>query len=165
MDPHLSPTLHGGSVSKWGQCRRDMDLLQHDQRRDGTPSYGDRLRAGAVQPGEGRAVGRYESSLWYLMRGHKKERDRLFSRVCAIGWREMVSDYEWIFWLGVRKIFFTMRIVRHYTGCPERWWCSMPADTQGQGIGLSALMELCVPPFITDGSEGLYGFLPTQTIL
>ena len=44
--------------------------------------YKDRLRAGAVQPGEEKALGRPGSGLSISKGGCKKERDRLFSRVC-----------------------------------------------------------------------------------
>ena len=40
------------------------------------------------------------------------------------------------FRLGVRKKLFTLRAVRHCTGCPERWWCPIPADSHCQGMGL-----------------------------
>jgi len=53
--------------------------------KEGTPPYEGRLRAGAVQPGEGKATGRAESGLQYPIRGRKKEGDRLFSRACVIG--------------------------------------------------------------------------------
>ena len=51
--------------------------------RDGIPPCKDRLRAGAVQPGEEKAAGRDESGLQHLMRGYRKEGDRLFSEVCC----------------------------------------------------------------------------------
>lgn len=31
------------------------------------------------------------------------------------------------FRLSVRKKLFTLRAVRHCTGCPERWGCPIPA--------------------------------------
>ena len=52
------------------QCRRDVDLTEHIQRRATTMipemehlSYEDRLRAGAVQHGKEKAAGRAESGL------------------------------------------------------------------------------------------------------
>ena len=40
------------------------------------------------------------------------------------------------------------------TGCPERWWCPVPADTQGQLD--DHLMELWVSLFIAGvGPDGL----------
>lgn len=50
----------------------DMELLVHSQRRASEmlpgmeQPYEDRLRAGTVQPGEGRAMGRAESGLQFL---------------------------------------------------------------------------------------------------
>ena len=38
----------------------------------------DRLRAGAVQPGEEKALGDLRAAFQYLKRGCKKERGRLF---------------------------------------------------------------------------------------
>jgi len=60
-----------------------MELLGHSQRRAPRmlpgmeQPYEDRLRAGAVQPGEGRALGGAESDLQYLKEGWKREGDRL----------------------------------------------------------------------------------------
>ena len=63
---------------------RDMDLLEHIQRRatkmiQGMErlSYEDRLGAGAVQHGEERARGDLRAAVQYLKGGCKKEGDRL----------------------------------------------------------------------------------------
>lgn len=48
------------------ECRRDTDLCEEGHKndaRDGTPPCEGRLRAGAVQPGEEKDVGRAEGSL------------------------------------------------------------------------------------------------------
>ena len=37
------------------------------------------------------------------------------------------------------------RDVRHCTGCPKRWWCPIPAGTQGQAGGALS----------TDGAVGV----------
>ena len=136
-------------------CRRDLDLLERIQRRaqncskSGTAPYEDRLRAGAIQPGEGKAPGRAESSLQYLNRSCKKG-DRVFSRICCD--RKRGNGFklkEGRFRLGIRRkffyCFFTVRAVRHCTGCPERWWCPIPADSQGQAGGTLS----------TDGAVGV----------
>ena len=34
--------------------------------------------------------------------------------------------------LDVRKIFFTQRSVRPWHSCPEKLWCPIPGDAQGQ---------------------------------
>ena len=66
-----------------------MDLLENDPR-DGTPLYEDRLRAGAVQPGEEKAQGRPESSLGVSKGAVGKEIDSLAGAV-VIGQGNMVS--------------------------------------------------------------------------
>ena len=45
--------------------------------------------------------------------------------------------------MGIRELF-TMGAVRHCTGCPQRCWCPIRGDIQGQGMGLCALLELLV---------------------
>ena len=40
-------------------------------------------RAGAVQPGEEKALGRLRVAFQYLKGGGKKEEDRLFSEICS----------------------------------------------------------------------------------
>jgi len=51
--------------------------------------------------------------------------------------RIMISLFkEGRFRLDIRKKLCTLRAVRHCTGCPERWWCPIPADSHGQGTGL-----------------------------
>ena len=64
-------------------------------------SYEGRLRAGAVQPGEEKALRRPEGGLSVSKGGGKKEGDGFFSRVGMIGQEEMVSKYirgglDWI---------------------------------------------------------------------
>lgn len=59
--PHLEHCVMGSA-----HCRRDTELLEEGHKndpRDGAPPCKDRLRAGAVQPGEEKAVGRAEGSL------------------------------------------------------------------------------------------------------
>ena len=51
--------------------------------------YKDRLRAGAVQPGGGKAARRPESGL-SVSEGAVRKKGTLFSGVCGIGQREMV---------------------------------------------------------------------------
>lgn len=78
-------------------AQRDVDLMECVQRRATETtqgmktSYGDRLRVGAVQPGEGMAVGELRTACQYL-RGCQKEKDRLLSRGCCEREGEMVSD-------------------------------------------------------------------------
>ena len=58
----------------------------------------------------------------------------------------MVSNEKRNTQTGYKEAVFTLWAVRNSTGCPERWWCLIPADSQGQGMGLRALMELWVSP-------------------
>ena len=68
-------------------------------------SYEDGLRAGAVQPGEEKAVGRAESD-------SRKEGDSLFSSVCSDRIRGSSFELKACrFRLETRKKFFTMRVV------------------------------------------------------
>ena len=96
-------------IQMWSpQYRKDMGLLELTQRRatkmiqemDHFP-YKDRLRAGAVQPGEEKALGRPRVAFQYLKGNYKKEGDRLFSRVCCDrtkgnGFKLKRGDFDWI---------------------------------------------------------------------
>jgi len=81
------------------QNRRDVDLLEHIQRRATKMIQGmeqlssEAERTGAVQPGEEKAQGRPESGLSVSKGGpiRKKGTDPL-SRSVVIGKEEMVSD-------------------------------------------------------------------------
>ena len=56
----------------------------------------------------------------YLKRGYKKEMDRLFSRVC--GDRTKGNGFklkEGMLRLDIRKISFTVKVVRHWQRLPE----------------------------------------------
>ena len=46
----------------------------------------------------------------------------------------MASIQKGRFRLDIRKLF-TMGAERHCRGCSEKWWCPIPADIQGQGMG------------------------------
>ena len=71
-------------------------------------------RAGAVQPGEEKALGRPESSLSVPKGGAVRMR-RFFSRVCGDRIRANGFKLIWrIFKLNIRKKFFTIRVVRHW---------------------------------------------------
>ena len=74
--PHLEHRVQMGSA----QCRRDVDLTEHIQRRATTMipemehlSYEDRLRAGAVQHGEEKVLGKAGRGL-SVSKGELQER-------------------------------------------------------------------------------------------
>jgi len=69
--------------------------------RDGTPSYEDRMTAGAVQLEKRRLWGELRAAFHYLNKGCKKERDRLLSGICGDRTREngfilKRGDIDWI---------------------------------------------------------------------
>ena len=81
-------------------------------------------RVGVVQPGEGKALGRPYSG---LKGTYKKGRGGLFTRACSDRTRSNGFKLnEGRFRLGVRRKFFTMRVVKQLEqiaqrscGCPE----------------------------------------------
>jgi len=82
------------------------------------------------------AVSSISSIFQYLKRGCKKEWDILFSRGCCDSTRgNGFKLKEGRVRLDIRKKIFTLKTLRHCTDCPERWWCPIPAHTQGQGMG------------------------------
>ena len=115
-----------------------MDLLEHIQRRATNMiqgmehlSYEDRLRRRPVQPGEGKASGRPESGLSVFKVGliaiSYRRKGQTLSSVCCNRTRgNGFKLKEGRFRLDVRKRFYTLRMMRTGTGCPERWWMSCP---------------------------------------
>lgn len=76
----------------------------------------------------------------------KKDGIRLFRRFCCDRRRESGFKLkEGRFRLGIEKIFFTLRMVRHWgADCPERWWMLRPWRQSRSGCtGLWATRSTC----------------------
>jgi len=92
-----------------------------DDLRAGTPLLGGKAgRAGAGQPGEGKAAGRPESSCQYLKGAYKKDEDKHFSSTCCDRARGNGFELrEGRFRLGRRKKFSTLRVARPWPRLPR----------------------------------------------
>ncbi|PKU48915.1 hypothetical protein llap_771 [Limosa lapponica baueri] len=112
-------------IQLWGpQHKKDMDLLEWVQRRAQKmtkglehPSCENRLRVGAVQPREEKALGRPYSSLFRTFQkgAYRKAGEGLFTRACSGMMRGSGFRLEeGRFRLDIRKKFFTVRVVRHW---------------------------------------------------
>ena len=88
--------------------------------RDGAAPYEDRLRELGCAAWRGEGCGRPESGLLYLKGGCKKDRDRLFSRVCCDRTRgNGFKLNEGRFRLDIEKKFFTVKMVNHQNRLPR----------------------------------------------
>jgi len=99
-------------------------------------SYEERLRVGAVRPGEKKAPGDVIAAFQYLEGGYQKAGQGLFTRA----WSDRTRGNgfklkEARFRLDIRKKFFTVRVVRHWhrllreaVAVPP-WQCSRPGWT------------------------------------
>ena len=78
--------------------------------------YEDRLRElGLFSPEKGRLWGDLRMAFQCLKRGCKKEGDRLFSSVCCYRTRgNGFKQKGWKLRLYIRKMFFTIRMMRHW---------------------------------------------------
>jgi len=69
-----------------------------------------------------RLRGDLTAAFQYLKKIYKKDGDKLLSRACCDKTRGKGFKLgEGRFRLDIRKKFFTMRVVKHCTHCPERW--------------------------------------------
>ena len=73
-----------------------------------------------MQPGEEKVPGYLRTDFWILNGGCKKEREKLFRKVCF--YRTRGNGFklrEGRFRLDVRKTFFIIRVVRHWHRLPR----------------------------------------------
>ena len=122
-------------IQMWSpQHRKDIDSLEHVRRRATKMMqrmehfhYEDMLRElGLFSPEQRMLWGDLRVAFQYLKGSYKEEGDRLFSRVCCDRTRgNGFKLKEGRLRLDIRKKVFTVRVVRHCTGCPERWWMSL----------------------------------------
>jgi len=80
-----------------------------------------------------RLQGDLRADFQYVKGGYKKEESRLLSRDCCDRTRR--NDFklkEGRFRLGIRKKFFTSRIVKHWHRLPRGDGCPIPGGIQGQ---------------------------------
>ena len=123
-----------------------MDLLEHIQRdTEMIPGmeylpYGDRLRElGLFSMEKRRLQGDVRAAFQYLKGGCKKERDRIFSRVCCGRTRgNRFKLKEGRFRLDIRKKFFTVRAVKHWSRLPREVVDALSLET-GSFISRSIL--------------------------
>ena len=77
-------------------------------------------RDGADQPGEEKALARPDTGLSVSKGGYEKEGDKLFSRICCdkTGGNGF-KPKEKRFGLDIRKMFFTIRVVKDWNELPR----------------------------------------------
>ena len=116
-------------VQLWGlQQKKDIDVLERVQRRAMKMirgleyvSYEDRLRElGLFSLENGRLQGDLGAAFQYLKGAYRNDGERLFTRVCSERTRGSGCKLkEGRFRLDIRKKFFTMRVVKHWTRFPR----------------------------------------------
>jgi len=65
--------------------------------------------------------GDLKAACQYLKGTHRKDRENIFSKACCD--RTSSNGFklrEGRFRVDIGKEFFTLRVVKHWTGCPER---------------------------------------------
>ena len=110
-----------GVLERCGPVGKHPEEGHRTDPRDGTsPLQGQAERLGLLNPEKRRLWGDLTLAFHYLKRGYQKEGDKLHSRVC---WdrtkRSDSKQKERRFRLDIRKMFFTISVMRHWDRLPK----------------------------------------------
>jgi len=118
--PLVRPQLESCVQLRSPQHRKDMDLLERIQSRSTKMMRGVKHLSCEEQLEKRRLWGHLLAAFQYLKGACKKAREALFTRVCSDRTRGNVFKLkEGRFRLDIRKKFFTLRVVRHWTRLPR----------------------------------------------
>jgi len=134
-------------------------------------SYDERLReVGLFSLEKRRLWGDLTGAFQYLKGAYKNAGEGLLTRACSDRTRgNSFKLNEGRFRLSIRKKFFTLRVVRHWSRLPrEAVGCPLPGSVQGQvgwGFEQPGLVEGVIVHGRGVGTRRSLRSLPTQTIL